>query len=134
MLVSQYLGEWLDSLVADRNLDLNTTLSLATCPLEKITPSLQALLNGYLTTFPKMLKDRSDFISRIIQFAGMGIINRLSYYVEYHYPFDNEALCKLQVAKNLLCYPEKGIKTIFDTTEAELINNFYPKALTANSL
>ena len=134
MLVSQYLGEWLDSLVADRNLDLNTTLSLATCPLEKITPSLQALLKGYLTTFPEILQDRSDFISRIIQFAGMGIMNRLSYYVEYHYQFDNEALCKLQVAKNLLCYPEKGIKTIFGTTEEELINNFYPQVLTANSL
>ena len=123
MLVSQYLAEWLNSLVADPNIDLNTTLSLATCPLEKITPSLEALLRGYLTTFPEILKHRSDFVKRIVQFAGIGIIDRLSYYVDYHYPFDNEALCKLQVAKNLLCYPEKAINTIFGTTEAELINH-----------
>lgn len=129
MLVSQYLAEWLNSLIADRNLDLNTTLSLATCPLERITPSLEALLRGYLTTFPEILKHRSDFVKRVVQFAGMGIIDRLSYYVEYHYQFDNEAVCKLQVAKNLLCYPEKGINTIFGTTEAELIKHSSPKAL-----
>ena len=127
MLVSQYLAEWLNSLVADPNLDLNTTLQLATCPLEKITPSLEALLKGYLTTFPKILKHRSDFIKRVVQFAGIGILERLNHYVKYHRPFDNEAVCKLQVAKNLLCYPEKGINTIFGTTEAKLIKNFDPK-------
>ena len=133
MLVSQYLAEWLNSLVADRNLDLNTTLSLATCPLEKIIPSLEALLRGYLTTFPEILKHRSDFVKRIVQFAGIGIIDRLSYYVEYHHHFDNEALCKLQVAKNLLCYPEKGIQTIFTISEEELINHFQPKILSLSS-
>ncbi len=128
MLVSQYLAEWLKSLVADRNLDLNTTLSLATCPLEKITPSLEALLLGYLTTFPEILKHRSDFVKRIVQFAGIGIIRRLSHHVDHHYPFNNKALCKLQVAKNLLCYPEKAINTILGTTEEKLIDHFHPKA------
>ncbi len=128
MLVSQYLAEWLKSLVADRNLDLNTTLSLATCPLEKITPSLEALLRGYLTTFPEILKHRSDFVKRIVQFAGIGIIRRLSHHVDHHYQFDNDALCKLQVAKNLLCYPEKAINTILGTTEEKLIDHFHPKA------
>jgi hypothetical protein len=120
MLVSQYLGEWLDSLIADPNLELNTILSLATCPLETITPSLEGLLKGYLDTFPEILVDRPDFISRIVQFAGIGIIDRLTYYVEYHYPFGNRALCKLQVAKNLLCYPEKGVETIFGNMREEL--------------
>ncbi|WP_158500374.1 phosphotransferase [Xenococcus sp. PCC 7305] len=129
MLVAEYLAEWLNSLVADRNLDLNTTLSLATCPLESITPSLEALLQGYLKTFPKIINDRQDFVKRVVQFAGIGIIDRLSYYVEYHHPFDNESLCKLQVAKNLLCYPEKSIKTIFGNSEKELINHFYPQDL-----
>ena len=121
MLVSQYLGEWLNSLVADRNLDLDTTLSLATCPLEKITPSLKAFLQGYLTQFPEIINHRPDFLRQVVQFAGIGILNRLSYYVEYHYHFHNESLCKLQVAKNLLCYPEPGIETLFGNTEAELI-------------
>lgn len=128
-LVSKYLGEWLNSLVADPNLDLNTILSLATCPLEKITPSLEALLGGYLATFPEILKYRSDFIKRVVQFAGIEIIDRLNYYAKSHYRLDNEALCKLQVAKNLLCDPEKAINTIFGTTEAELINQSTSKAL-----
>ncbi|NJL51988.1 MAG: aminoglycoside phosphotransferase family protein [Hydrococcus sp. SU_1_0] len=105
MLVSQYLGEWLNSFIADSNLELDTILSLATCPLEKITPSLKGLLRGYLTAFPEILVDRPDFVSRIVQFAGIGIIDRLSYYVEYHYPFDNRALCKLQVAKKSTLQP-----------------------------
>lgn len=129
MLVSQYMAEWLNSLVADPSLDLNTTLSLATCPLEKITPSLRALLRGYLTAFPEILKHRRDFIKRVIQFAGIGIIDRLSYYVEYHYPFNNEEICKLQVAKNLLCHPDKSCSTIFGSTEAELMNHMNPKSL-----
>lgn len=120
MLVSQYLGEWLNSLVADPNLDLNTILSLASCPLETITPSLQALALSYLETFPEILSHRPDFLRRIVQHAGIGIINRLSYYVEYHYPFDNENLCKLQVAKNLLCNPEASMVTLFGKSEAQL--------------
>lgn len=122
MLTAQYLEEWLNSLFADRNLDFNTTLRLATCPLEKITPSLQAFLQGYLTQFPQILNARPDFVSRVVQFAGIGILSRLSYYVEYHHHFDNESLCKLQVAKNLLCNPQQGIETLFGTPEIELIN------------
>jgi Phosphotransferase enzyme family len=120
MLVSQYLGEWLNSFIPDPNLELNIILGLATCPLEKITPSLEGLLRGYLAAFPKILVDRPDFVSRIVQFAGISIIDRLTYYVEYHYPFDNQALCKLQVAKNLLCNPEKGIEIVFGNMKAEL--------------
>lgn len=123
-LVSQYLDEWLNSLVADSSLDLNTILRLASCPLEKIIPSLQAFLQGYLTQFPEILNYRPDFIRRIVQFAGIGILSRLSYYVEYHYHFDNESICKLQVAKNLLCNPQQGIETLFGTTEAELIAQY----------
>ncbi len=129
MLISQYLAEWLNSLVADPNLELDIILSIAICPLEKITPSLRELLRGYLNAFPEIIEDRPDFVSRIVQFAGIGILDRLSYHVEHHYPFDNDALCKLQVAKNLLCYADKGIKTIFGTTEAELIEHYSSKKL-----
>jgi Phosphotransferase enzyme family len=124
MLVSQYLSEWLNSLVIDPNLDISTIISFATCPLEKITPSLEALMKGYLTIFPEILEHRSDFIRRVVQFAGISILNRLSYYVEYHHYFGNTDICKLQVAKNLLCSPEIGIKTILGQTEAELIGAF----------
>jgi hypothetical protein len=124
------LSEWLDSLVVDPMLDTNATLNFATCPLEKITPSLNALVQGYLESFPEILDHRSDFIRRVMQFAGIGIIDRLSYYVEYHYYFDNVDICKLQVAKNLLCSPEIGIKTLLGQTEAELLQQVHSDSFT----
>ena len=124
MVVSQYLAIWLNSLVPDSNLELNTILRLAAFPLETITPSLKSLLQEYLSHFPSILQHRPDFIRRVVQFAGIGILDRLSYSVEHHYHFHNRSLCQLQVAKNLLCHPQQGIETIFDSTEAELIN--YP--------
>jgi hypothetical protein len=123
MVVSQYLAEWLNTLVADRNLDLNTTLSLATCPLEKITPSLEAFLQGYLTQFPQILEDRPDFVSRVVQLAGIGILKRMEFYIGRHYHFHNDALCRLQVAKTLLCEPEQGIATLFGSTGLQLLQN-----------
>ncbi len=122
MVVAEYIGGiWLSNLVADGNLDINTMLRLAHVPLETITPSLKAFLEGYLTQFPQIINYQPDFIRKVVQFAGIGILDRLSYYVEHHYRFHNQSLCKLQVAKNLLCYPEHEIETIFGTTEAEFI-------------
>lgn len=126
MVVSEYIGGiWLSNLVADGSLDINTMLSLSPVPLSTITPSLKAFLEGYLTQFPEILDRRPNFIRQVVQFAGIGILDRLSYYVEHHYRFHNQSVCKLQVAKNLLCYPEQGIETVFGTTEAELIQYTY---------
>ena len=122
MVIAEYVGGiWLGNLVVDRHIDLNTMLSLATYPLEALVPSLRAFLRGYLTEFPQILSHRPEFVRRVVQFAGMGILNRLTYYVEHHYHFDNNSLCKLQVAKNLICAPQQGIATLFGMTEAELI-------------
>ncbi|MGF1600579.1 MAG: phosphotransferase family protein [Thermosynechococcaceae cyanobacterium] len=134
MLVSQYLSEWLTSLVADPSLDLKTILSLATCPLEAITPSLEALLLGYLKAFPELLQHRSDFVNRVVQFAGIGIISRLSYYVEYHYYFGNEDICKLQVAKNLICAPEQAVENLFGNAVAECTNFLQSKPIASSKV
>ena len=104
----------------DSDTDLNLALSLATCPLEKIQPSLSALLNGYLVEFPQILAARPDFANRVIQFAGLDTIKRIQHDIEYHEPFDNGDICALQVAKNLLCHPTSSISTIFGLTESEL--------------
>ena len=121
MVVAEYVGGiWLGNLVVDRHLDLETMLAMATYPLESLVPSLQALLQAYLTQFPEIIRDRPDFIRRVIQFAGIGILDRLSYHVEHHYQFHNNSICKLQVAKNLLCDPAASISSIFGSSEMEL--------------
>lgn len=122
MVLAEYVGGiWLGNLVVDRHIDLNTMLALATYPLETLVPSLRAFLRGYLAEFPQILHDRPDFVRRVVQFTGIGILDRLTYYIEHHYHFDNNSLCKLQVAKNLICSPQQEIQTLFGMTEAELI-------------
>ena len=123
MFISEYIGGiWLGSLISDRHLDLNMMLNTAKFPLEAISPCLKAFIQGYLIQFPQIAIERTDFIRRVVQFVGIGILNRLTYYVEHHYPFDNNSICKLQVAKNLLCYPQQSIETIFAVSEEDLLN------------
>ena len=123
MVISEYIGGiWLGNLISDRHLDINSILNTAIFPLETITPTLKALMQGYLIQFPEIIVESKDFIRRVVQFVGIGILNRLTYYVEHHYPFNNNSICKLQVAKNLLCYPEAGIETIFEIKETDLLD------------
>ncbi len=113
ILIAKYLELWLDSLFVSSDTDLNLALSLASCPLEKVQPSLIAILQSYLTNFPEITLARPNFVQRVIQFAGLDLIKRLQHNVEYHYAFNNGDICILQVAKSLLCYPEQAASNIF---------------------
>lgn len=113
ILLSKYLKLWLDSLLIDSDTDLNLSLSLAGCPLANIQPSLIAILQNYLAVFPKITSARPDFVHRVIQFAGLSLIKWLQLKVERHQPFTNQDICSLQVAKNLLCHPDRSIHSIF---------------------
>jgi hypothetical protein len=114
-LIAQYLELWLNSLFVDSHTDLNISLSLATCPLPVIQPSLTAAISTYLTHFPEILGERPDYLLRVTQFAGLCLIKRIQHQIEYHEPFDNRAICTMQVAKKLLCNPENAMPTIFGT-------------------
>ena len=121
MAIANYLKLWLASLYVDRDTNLNVALSLATCPLEKVQPSLKALIKSYSLEFPQILTVRPHYIEQVIQFAGLNLVKHLQHSVEHHQPFDNRGICTLQVAKSLLCYPEQSIKTIFGAKSSELI-------------
>ena len=122
MVVAEYVGGiWLGNLVVAKGLDIDTILRLATFPLEVFIPSLHAFIQSYLTQFPQIVAHRPDFVRRVVQFAGIGILDRLTYYIEHHYSFNNNSLCKLQVAKSLICDPQQSITTIFGVTEADLL-------------
>jgi hypothetical protein len=120
-LLASYLRVWLDSLVVDPILELEESLRLAITPLEVIQPSILALLRAYLNTFPMILEYRRDFIVRVVQFAGLAMINQIQESIKCRKYFENTDICILQVAKSLLTIPEQSVLTIFGISEAEII-------------
>ncbi|MDZ8257770.1 phosphotransferase family protein [Nostoc sp. ChiQUE01b] len=122
-LLASYLGIWLKSLVVDPTIELEESLHLALTPLEILQPSIIALIRAYINAFPMILEYRNDFISRVIQFAGLGLIHQIQDMITCQKHFNNAELCMLQVAKSLLVMPEQGVLTIFGISESEILNS-----------
>jgi thiamine kinase-like enzyme len=122
-VISSYLQFWLGSLVVSKSININESLSLAVIPLEKIQPSITAVTQAYFDNFPEIIQHRPDFLKRVVQFAGLALINRIQAMLHYEKSFGNAGICMLQVAKSLLCRPEQSIYTVFGVTEAELTDS-----------
>ncbi|OUL28972.1 LPS biosynthesis choline kinase [Nostoc sp. T09] len=120
MLIASYLQAWLLSLMTSKTISLEETLRLAKTPLELVQPSIAALMKAYLKNFPEILKIRSDFLSRVVQFTGLGLVLTIIATLQHHKTFGNQGICMLQVAKSLLCRPEQSIPTVFGVTAVEL--------------
>ncbi|BBD66212.1 aminoglycoside phosphotransferase [Nostoc commune NIES-4072] len=121
-LLASYLGIWLKSLVVDPTIELEESLHLALTPLESLQPSIIALIRAYLNAFPMILEYRSDFIVRVIQFAGLALIHQIQDMITCQKSFNNADICMLQVAKSLLTMPQQGVLTIFGISELEILN------------
>ncbi|MGF2038504.1 MAG: phosphotransferase family protein [Nostoc sp. CmiVER01] len=121
-LLASYLGIWLKSLVVDPTIELQESLHLALTPLESLQPSIIALIRAYLNAFPMILEYRSDFIVRVIQFAGLALIHEIQDMITWRKSFNNADICMLQVAKSLLTMPQQGVLTIFGISESEILN------------
>lgn len=119
-LITSYLQIWLSSLVISKSLSIEESLSLATTTLDRLQPSIAALTQAYLNTFPAIVEHRPDFLKRVVQLAGFGLIQRIQAMIEYQKSFGNMGIAMLQVAKALLCRPEQSMQTIFGAA-AELI-------------
>lgn len=112
-LIASYLQMWLGSLVISKSLSIEESLSLAITPLDQVQPSIAALTQAYLQSFPEILIDRPDFLERVIQFAGLGLIQGIQAGIEYHKTLGNSGIAQLQVAKALLCRPDRSMLTVF---------------------
>jgi thiamine kinase-like enzyme len=123
-LVASYLGIWLDSLVVDTSLSLEESLQLAAVPLEILQPSILALIQAYLSAFPMILEYRRDLIQRVVQFAGLVLIQNIQKSIQYGRHFDSIGICILQVAKNLLTKPQESVMTVFGISESEIVKPF----------
>ncbi|MEH1941877.1 MAG: phosphotransferase [Nostoc sp.] len=121
-LLASYLSIWLNSLVVDPTIELQESLHLALTPLESLQPSIIALIRAYINAFPMILEYRSDFISRVIQFAGLALIHQIQDMITWRKYFNNADICKLQVAKSLLTMPQQAVLTIFGISESEILN------------
>lgn len=119
-VIANYLKIWLKSLVVTPELDIQMSLRCAAIPLERLQPSIAALTQAYLATLPERLQRFPDFLTRIVQFAGLALIESIQAKLHYYEPFGNTEICMLQVAKSLLCMPEASIPTVFGMTATEL--------------
>lgn len=100
-------------------------MRLASTPLEKIQPAIAALSLAYLDVFPEIIQERPDFWQRVVQFAGLALIQQIQAMIQYQKSFGNTGICLLQVAKTLLCRPEQSMQTVFGTAAAGLIRHTY---------
>ncbi|BAY10904.1 aminoglycoside phosphotransferase family protein [Calothrix sp. NIES-2098] len=116
-LISSYVQLWLGSLAISKSLSLEESLGLAMTPLEKLQPSIATLTQVYLQTFPQILEQHPDFLLRVMQFTGFGLIQGIQGMIQYQKSFGNAGIAMLQVAKTLLCRPEQSIPIIFGTSE-----------------
>ncbi|WP_310486950.1 phosphotransferase, partial [Chamaesiphon sp. VAR_69_metabat_338] len=104
-LINSYLQLWLENLVVSNELSLQESLQLAIVPLSSLQPVLLALVQSYRQTFPAIFVDRPDYLSQVLQHAGLSLIRRIEVIIETDLTFDNRGIAMLQVAKQLLCNP-----------------------------
>jgi len=120
ILITTYLVIWLKSLVISNSLTIEESLRLATIPLEKIQPSITALTCTYFDNFPEILEHRPDFLLRVVQITGFGLIQQVLAMMQNQASLGNTGIGVLQVAKSLLCRPEQSMQTIFGSGTVEL--------------
>jgi len=120
-LLAGYLKIWLESLVVDHTIELEESWNLAMIPLEVLQPSILALVQNYLYTFPLIMEYRQDFIIRVIQFTGLALIHRIQEIIERYKYFNNSNLCMLQIAEKLLTTPEQASLMIFGMSWSRIL-------------
>ena len=119
-LIASYLQIWLSSLVMSKSLTIEESLRLAMTPLEHLQPAIAALTKAYFNNFPEIFEHRPDFLLRVVQFAGLALIQEIQARIQHEKSFGNQGICMLQVAKSLLCRPEQSLATVFGTAATEL--------------
>jgi thiamine kinase-like enzyme len=122
-ILGSYLEIWLDGLAIGNSLSINESLQLATTPLELLQPSLFAIVESYLAAFPQISISRPDYLDRVIQFAGLALIQQVEGTIYEKRSFDNRGMVILQVAKQLICTPQAAMNTLFGSNSTQLIAN-----------
>ena len=120
-LIACYIHIWLNSLVISKSLSIEESLSLAVTPLQQLQPSIAAVIQAYLETFPEIIEHRPDFLLKVVQFSGFALIQQIQAMIQYQKSFGNTGIAMLQVAKSLLCRPEQSLPTVFGKDVVEIV-------------
>jgi Phosphotransferase enzyme family len=121
MAIGSYLELWLENLVVGSELSIQESLQLAIVPLPSLQPSLLALVDSYLTTFPEILPAQPHYLQRVLQYTGLCLMRRIEAIIENNRFFNNQGIAILQVARKLLCHPLSFIQTIFGSNVHQII-------------
>lgn len=122
-ILGSYLEIWLNELTISNTLSINESLQLTGTPLELIQPSLFSLVQSYLASFPAIMIARPDYLDRVIQFAGLSLIQRIEITIDEDRVFGNRGIMMLQVAKQLLCTPQAAMNTLFGSNVTQLLEH-----------
>ncbi|MGL5835002.1 MAG: aminoglycoside phosphotransferase family protein [Waterburya sp.] len=121
-VIGSYLIIWLQSLIVSRSMAIDESLRLATIPLEVLQPSLAALTKTYAACFPEIVEHDPKFWQKVMQFAGLALIQSIQSTLQYQKAFNNTGICMLQVAKALLCNPESSITSVLGIEIEQLVS------------
>ncbi|MGB7415937.1 MAG: phosphotransferase [Thermosynechococcaceae cyanobacterium] len=121
-LLANYLRLWLESLPVSAHMPMAEALNRATVPLAAVQPSAAALVTAYLFHFPQLLNHQPDFLVRLTQFTGLGLIRQVQLYIAHKSPIGNVEMAMAQVGKSLLCQPAASLSTVFGQTQETLAN------------
>lgn len=121
-MIASHLHFWLDSLIVSQSMPIETSLRLANCPLHQLHPAIRAFLTSYIAIFPEILVQDSNFFNKVGQFTGLALLHQIQAMIQYSKSFDNTEICTLQVAKSLLCRPERSLSSLLGISITELIN------------
>ncbi|MEH2168901.1 MAG: hypothetical protein V7K41_20030 [Nostoc sp.] len=103
-----YFLFWLNSMIVHPAIEIKKSIQLATIPLEVVRTSIVAMTKAYINTYPKVLEDYPEFLQRVIQFAGLGLIYQLltEFQLQPEMALSHQKLYFF-IAAQLLCKPEK---------------------------
>lgn len=107
-IVTCYFLLWIKSMLIDSNIDLKESIQSASISLDVIRPLMSAMIKSYVNYYPNILQQYPEFLKRVIQFAGLGLIYQLLREFQFH-PQEaiNHQEVYFYIAAQLLCKPEK---------------------------
>ena len=106
--ITGYFLFWINSMIIHHTIEIKKSIQLATIPLEIVRPSIGTMMKAYISIYPDVLNIYPEFIKRVVQFAGLGLIYQLlaEFKLQPETALSHQEIY-FYIARQLLCRPEK---------------------------